>query len=365
MNGAMTANPQTVLVMAGGTGGHIFPALAVARELEERQFSLHWLGARNGMEATLIPQQRIDLSLINVSGLRGKGKLTLVLAPVKILIAVMQALAVVRRVKPVCVLGFGGFASGPGGIAAWLTGTPLIIHEQNAIRGVTNRLLKPLAKRVLSAFPNAFGEGDQIQVTGNPLRKDFLVPVDKKDDTAVTSALKLLVLGGSLGAAALNRVVPEALAQLPESDRPVVRHQCGKNKVDDTLGAYQAHGVQGEILPFVEDMRAAYDWADLVICRAGAMTIAELAAAGKASILVPFPHAVDDHQTANARYLADGGGARLMPEKSLTASSLAEALTGFVRCREELTVMSEKAAQLARPDATRQVADVCEEVIHG
>lgn len=368
MTASIVNKERTVLVMAGGTGGHIFPALAVAQELMKRNYRLHWLGAKNGMEETLVPKNHIELSLISISGIRGKGRLTLLGAPARILIAVFQAWRILRAQKPDCVLGFGGFASGPGGIAAWLSGIPLVIHEQNAIAGMTNRLLKPLARKVLCAFPNAFGQEKGVIVTGNPLRRAFYEghpSSHERPEIEQNAVLNLLVLGGSLGAATLNRVIPEAVACLPVSRRPVIRHQCGQRKLEEARSAYLAKEVEAEVVPFIDNMRAAYDWADLVICRAGAMTVAELAASGKAALFVPYPFAVDDHQSANAAYLANAGGAKVLPEQSLSSSELAELLQRLTENRAELSDMAERARKQARPEATRVVADICEEVMNG
>ncbi len=357
------ADRKTFLIMAGGTGGHIFPALAVAQALLARRHQVYWLGAVNGMEQKLVPENDIDLSLIRISGLRGKGKLALLKAPVSVLLAVVQAIRVIRQVRPDCVLGMGGFASGPGGLAAWLLRKPLVIHEQNAIVGMTNKLLSKLATRVLCAFPGAFGQSVDHQVTGNPLRERFLsgeLATDERQATGSSKPLNLLVLGGSLGAMAINQLVPAALSRLDGADFRV-RHQCGQKNLAQTEAAYRASGVTCQPEPFIEAMPEAYRWADLVICRAGAMTVAELSAMGVASILIPFPYAVDDHQSANANYLAAKNAAILVQESTLTADWLASRLKSLIVNRHALAEMGKRAKELAWPGATAVVADVCEE----
>jgi UDP-N-acetylglucosamine--N-acetylmuramyl-(pentapeptide) pyrophosphoryl-undecaprenol N-acetylglucosamine transferase len=366
-----TAAPLRILVMAGGTGGHVFPALAVADELRARGVEVSWLGTRRGLETEVVPRAGFPIDYINVTGLRGKGALSWLLAPAKLVMALAQSWAVLRRRHPAAVLGMGGFVAGPGGLAAWLLRRPLLVHEQNARAGMTNRLLAPLATRVLQAFPGTF-KGRSALHTGNPLRRAFVENFQAEFVADTTPGathhphdgpLRLLVVGGSLGAARLNQVVPEALAELAPELRPEVWHQAGKQHIDTARAAYAAAGVEARVEPFIDDMAAAYQWADLVLCRAGAMTIAELAAAGVASILVPFPFAVDDHQTANARYLADHNAAVLMPQRELSASRLADLLDGLTP--EVLHKMGVAARELALPQATRQVADECLAVARG
>lgn len=376
-NTPLTNVPLRILVMAGGTGGHVFPALAVADELRARGVEVSWLGTRRGLEAEVVPRAGFPIDYISVSGLRGKGLLSWLAAPVRLLRALAQGRAVMRRRDPAAVLGMGGFVTGPGGLAAWLTRHPLLIHEQNARSGLTNRLLAPLAVRVMEAFPGTFGRHSvwqkawqrawqksqqRVQHTGNPLRRGFVAGADNTDSSH-DGPLRLLVVGGSLGAARLNAVVPEALAALDSAVRPEVWHQAGKRNIDSTRQAYVQAGVTVRIEPFIDDIASAYRWADLVLCRAGAMTVAELAAVGVASILVPYPFAVDDHQTANARYLADHDAAVLLPQPQLSAAHLRELLESFtpVRLRE----MAEMARSLALLDATTQVADQCLEVARG
>ncbi len=362
----MTA-AERVLIMAGGTGGHVFPALAVARWLRERGVEVTWLGTRRGIEARVVPAAGFPIEFISVGGLRGKGLAGWLLAPLHLSRALLQALAVCRRQRPGAVLGLGGFVTGPGGLAAWLLRRPLVIHEQNAVAGLTNRLLARLARRVLEAFPGSFPAGVATTVTGNPVRDDILVLPEPAQRFADRSGpLRLLVVGGSLGAQALNQTLPAALAALPADQRPDVWHQAGRDKDAPARAAYQASGIPARVEPFIEDMAAAYAWADLVICRAGALTVSELAAAGLGSILVPYPYAVDDHQTRNARYLSEAGAARLLPQHELTPARLAGVLeTLFAAGRDGLLQMAEAARRLARPDATAVVAGTCLEVMHG
>lgn len=349
-----------ILVMAGGTGGHVFPALACARELQERGFEVHWLGTRRGIEAELIPATGIQLHYIDIQGLRGKGKTGLLKAPIRLLRALWQSLAVVRQLQPVCVLGAGGYVTGPGGLAAWLKRIPLVIHEQNAVVGTTNRLLARLAIRRCEGFDNSFAADSKRRSTGNPVRPDiFAVPALDWDGTRPA---RLLVLGGSLGAQPLNELLPQALASMTAQLRPEVRHQCGKQHLETATQAYASAGVEAQVLPFIADMAEAYAWADLVICRAGALTIAELAAAGRPALLIPLPHAIDDHQSANARYLADRQGAELVPQTTLTAASLAQRLSTLLTQPETLRLMAEHARNQAKPNATADVVRACLEV---
>jgi len=353
------------LVMAGGTGGHVFPALATARRLEAAGHRVHWLGARAGMEEELVRAAGIPLSLIAVKGLRGKGRLAMLVAPFRLLRALWQALTVVRRVRPDCVVGMGGFVTGPGGLAAWLLRRPLVIHEQNAIAGLTNRILARLAETVMEAFPGSFGSGVVTRCTGNPVRDDVVsIPDPAQRLQGREGPVRLLVLGGSLGALALNQCVPAALERLDGAVRPQVLHQCGRRHLEVTRAAYENAGVDGQVEPFIEDMREAYEWADLVVCRAGALTVAELCAAGLGAILVPFPHAVDDHQTHNAAYMVDGDAAVLVPQSQMTPETLAEVLEPLCADRQRLEYMAGAARKLARPDATERVVNYCLEAAH-
>ena len=353
------------LIMAGGTGGHVFPAMATARELQERGHSVFWLGAVGGMEVRLVEGSGIPMHLIAITGLRGKGRLTLLAAPWKLMRALWQALRVLREVRPDGVVGMGGFVTGPGGLAAWLTRRPLVIHEQNAVAGMTNRILARLATRVLEAFPGSFGAGVKTLCTGNPVRPDVAaIAAPEKRLAGREGPVRLLVLGGSLGAQALNASLPLALAKLPETVRLDVRHQCGLKHQEATRAAYASAGVDATVEPFISDMCEAYAWADLVVCRAGALTIAELCAAGLGAILVPFPHAVDDHQTRNARYMVDAGAARLYQQAELTPEVLAASLDELCRDRGRLLEMARSARELARPDATHDVVMQCLETVN-
>ena len=358
---------SNVLIMAGGTGGHVFPALAVARYLREKGIEVVWLGTRRGLEARIVPEAGFPIEYISISGLRGKGILGWLLAPVRLCIALWQAVRVCLRCRPGAVLGLGGFVTGPGGIAAWLLRRPLVIHEQNAIAGLTNRLLSRLARRVLEAFPGSFPSDIKTEQTGNPVRADITeLPDPASRISAHQGQCRLLVIGGSLGAQTLNEVVPQALAQLPAAGRPVIWHQAGQNKDTVTGEAYAEAGVEAQVEAFIADMAAAYSWADLVICRAGALTVSELAAAGVGAILVPYPHAVDDHQTRNALFLTDSGAARLILQSELTPEALAQMLRELLNGgREGLVKMAAAARSLAKPEATERVAETCLEVMHG
>ncbi|MEE3169804.1 MAG: undecaprenyldiphospho-muramoylpentapeptide beta-N-acetylglucosaminyltransferase [Pseudomonadota bacterium] len=354
------------LMMAGGTGGHVFPALATARALEARGHQVYWLGASGGMEQRLISDTEIPLSLIHISGLRGKGRLALLAAPFRLMRALGEAYTVLRRIRPHCVVGMGGFVTGPGGVAAWLTRTPLVIHEQNAIAGLTNRLLVRFAHTVLEAFPGSFGARVVTRCTGNPVRADLAALPEPGERLAGRSgALKLLVIGGSLGAQAFNEQLPEALALLSEQERPLVRHQCGERHADAARGAYERRGVEASVEPFIKDMAEAYQWADLVLCRSGALTVSELCAVGVGAVLVPFPHAVDDHQTRNGEHMVAAKAAILIPQSKMTPTVLAETLGDLARDRNRVMDMAKAARALARPDATERVVNYCLEAAHG
>ena len=352
-----------VLIMAGGTGGHVFPALACAREFKARGYSVHWLGTPRGIENELVPAAGLPLHLIDVSGLRGKGKLSLLKAPFQLLKALLQARKVLRELQPVCVLGMGGYDTGPGGLAARMNGAPLIIHEQNAVAGTANRSLAPFASRVCEAFPDTFGASDKRRTTGNPVREELFLETPR--DALGKRRARLLVLGGSLGAEPLNKLLPEALALVAAELRPEVFHQAGKQHDGVTTERYAAAGVEAQVAPFIKDMARAYAWADLVVCRAGALTVSELAAAGLPSFLLPLPHAIDDHQTHNAGYLAREGAAVLLPQRSTDAAMLAAQLTEVLMHPERLNSMAGTARRLAKPDATRTVVDICLEVARG
>ncbi len=349
---------RPVMILAGGTGGHIFPGLAVAKALLERGVPVSWLGAEGGMETRLVPPYGLDIDTIAVRGVRGKGMATLLLAPLKLLASVRAAAKVLRARRPRAVISFGGYAAGPGGLAARLAGVPLIVHEQNRAPGMTNRVLAKLAVQVLTGFPDTFRR--EI-VVGNPVRAEILqIAAPEQRFAGRRGPLRLLVLGGSQGARALNAAVPQALARLrTRVDAIEVRHQCGQQQAQDTERLYAQAGVRASIEPFIADMAGAYGWADLVVCRAGALTLAELCAVGVGSVLVPFPQAVDDHQTRNAQYLVNRGAAQLLPqapEADLAArlSATLELLTE----RADLLRLAHAARVLAKPEAAAQVADI-------
>ena len=346
---------NTILIMAGGTGGHVMPALAVAHELSERGWRIVWLGVPGSMEANLVPKHGYEMTYVRFSGVRGKGLLTKLLLPFNLLVAFFQCFELLRAIKPDVVLGMGGYVTFPGGMMAVLLNRPLVVHEQNSIAGLSNRVLARVADKILVAFPAALSNGEFV---GNPVRKEILQVAPPADRFGARNGrLKLLVVGGSLGAQSLNEMVPNALALLPEDRRPEVLHQSGTRHLQDLNANYAEAGVRAETVAFIDDMARAYAEADLVVCRAGAMTIAELSAVGAASLLVPFPHAVDDHQTANARYLSDVGAALLIQQKELGAVRLASMLNDFTRGK--LLVMAEKARALGKPDATVAVAEAC------
>ena len=359
----------TLMVMAGGTGGHIYPGLAVATALRQRGWQLVWMGSRSGMEAQIVPRHDIAMAWVQFSGLRGRGLLATATLPLRLLRALWQSLQALRRYRPDVVLGMGGYMAVPGGLMAALSGRKLLIHEQNSVPGLANRLLARLAHRVMTAFPQELPGGLPGALpgalwTGNPVRAEISAiapPAQRFADRR--GPLRLLVVGGSLGAAALNSVVPQALALLPVDRRPLVVHQAGAKNIEALQAAYAAAAVSAELRPYIEDMAAEYAAADVVICRAGAMTVAELSAAGVASVLVPFPHAVDDHQTANARYLSTRQAGVLLPQAELTPQRLADLMSSFTR--PSLLAMAEAARALGRPDATQAVADICQACVDG
>ncbi len=351
---------RPVVIMAGGTGGHVFPALALAKLLRSRSYDVVWLGTRRGLEARIVPQNDFPIEWLSVGGLRGKGVMTLLAAPFRLAQALVQALGVMRRHRPLVVVGLGGFVTGPGGVAAWLTRAPLIIHEQNAIAGFTNRRLAPLSREVLEAFPNSFDAGTKARAIGNPVRQEiFAVPPPATRFAQRGGAIRILVIGGSLGAMKLNAVVPFALARIAGTVNVEVRHQAGERWIESARKSYADAKVTADVRPFIEDMADAYAWADLVICRAGALTISELAAAGVGAILVPFPHAVDDHQTHNAGYLVQEGAAVLIHDRDVTAERLAEELQRLCAGRGKLLAMAERARLLAKPNAAEELAQSC------
>ncbi|WP_286305478.1 undecaprenyldiphospho-muramoylpentapeptide beta-N-acetylglucosaminyltransferase [Methylophaga marina] len=357
---------KRVMIMAGGTGGHVFPALAVAEELRLRDVEVSWIGTAHGIEAKLVPAAGYLLSEIKVKGLRGNGVLGWLMAPFKVVKAILEAGSLIRQLKPDVVMGLGGFASGPGGFAAWLMGKPLIIHEQNAIPGLTNRLLAKLADKVLTGFPDSFDKKIDAEWVGNPVRKTIEdLPMPHLRQTEKSGRLNLLVLGGSLGARSLNTYVPQALAKISADHRPEVIHQCGSKHSDDCRQSYKDAGVEADVKEFIEDMAAAYAWADLVICRAGALTVAEVAAAGIASILVPYPYAVDDHQTHNAAVLVDANAAILMADQHLDADVITNTVRRLDGDREGLLNMANAAKQVAKMGTAAHIADICMEAANG
>lgn len=348
---------RPVLIMAGGTGGHVFPALAVADELRLRGIPVVWLGTKAGIESRLVPQAGYPIEWMSITGLRGKSTLTLLLAPVRLLIACWQALTVLLNRKPCAVLGMGGFASGPGGLMAWLIRKPLVVHEQNAIPGLTNKVLARLATVVLQAFPAVF---KNATTTGNPVRQS-ICELSKPEDRLEQRQgnLRLLVIGGSLGAVKLNEVIPQALAKIDVDKRPQVIHQTGLKNIEAAKAIYSDAGVDAKVEAFIDDMPSVYEWADLVICRAGAMTVFELAAAGVASILVPYPYAVDDHQTQNAVYLEHAGAAIVKQQDELSADWVADVIGDFSVNRKKLIDMAVAARTLAIPGSAKTIADAC------
>ena len=353
-------NKGPILITAGGTGGHVYPGLAVARALESQGIPVIWMGTKKGLEARVIPEAGIEMVYLSVSGLRGKGIKSLLAAPFQLVKALFQSFKIMRKVKPSAVLGMGGFVAGPGGLVASWMGIPVIIHEQNAIPGLTNKLLSKVSNKVLEGFPGTFKGLSNTVGIGNPVRLDIAsIEIPEKRLADRIGRINILIFGGSLGAQALNEVVPMALGELALDKRPIVRHQAGKNKDESTARIYEQMGVVAEVTPFIEDMAEAYEWADLVICRSGALTVAELAAAGMASIMVPYPYAVDDHQTANAQYLSQSGAAILVSQDDLAKELLSDLLEDLCANREKLIEMSSKAKALAKPQATNKVAAIC------
>ena len=350
---------RPILVMAGGTGGHVFPALAVAENLRQRGERVVWLGTRGGIEARVVPAADFAIEWLSVQGLRGKGLVTLLLAPFRLLRACWQALRLLRRMRPRAVLGMGGFVAGPGGLMAWLLDIPLILHEQNSIIGLTNRILSRLATRSFFAFPDAAESVPRSECIGNPVRAEFTRAGDPaaRLEARLQAPLQLLVVGGSLGAAALNQVLPRALACLDREQRPRVRHQCGEKHLQQCQQNYADARVEAEVIGFIEDMAEVYAWADLVVCRAGALTVAELSAVGVGALLIPFPFAVDNHQLHNARYLEQNGAAQILPEAELTAESLALKLQFFRQNRQALIDMARNARACFQADAAARLAD--------
>lgn len=352
---------RTALIMAGGTGGHIFPGMAVAQALRDKGWRVHWLGAPNSMESRLVPAKGFPLELVELSGVRGKGIKTLVLLPLRLLRAFWQSWQVLGRVKPDVVVGLGGYITFPGGMMAVFRGKPLVLHEQNSVAGLVNKVLAQIAERVYTAFPGALPRSEWV---GNPLRAEFLnIPGPLERFAGRTGVLKVLVVGGSLGAKALNTLVPQALALIPEAQRPQVIHQAGEKQIDELRANYARAGVQAELTPFIDNTARAFAEADLVICRAGASTVTELAAVGAASVLVPFPQAVDDHQTTNARFLADAGAGVLIAQSELTPQRLALLLEKTER--STLLQQGIAAKSLQQLSATDSIVHACEALAKG
>lgn len=355
---------KRVLIMAGGTGGHVFPGLALARHLSANGVEVHWLGTMNGLESRLVPAENIPLHFISIQGLRGKGLKSLLSAPLKLLIALKQSLSVIRKIKPDIVIGMGGFASGPGGVACWLLRCPLIIHEQNAKPGFTNKILSRFSRRILEGFPDAFKQEARVMVVGNPVREEIehLSPPDPSH--IVNTPFRLLVIGGSLGAQGLNEIVPRALLQLPENLRPEILHQTGEKHFAATKGNYESAGIKANLQPFINDMAGAYSWANMVLCRAGASTIAELCTAGLGAILVPYPYATDDHQTANADFMVKHGAGLCVSQTELTEQKLADIIRQFSASPDKRFVMAEAAWQLRKVDVAGKIYRILCETIN-
>jgi UDP-N-acetylglucosamine--N-acetylmuramyl-(pentapeptide) pyrophosphoryl-undecaprenol N-acetylglucosamine transferase len=353
-------NSRLIMIMAGGTGGHVYPALAVARALQAQSCDVVWLGTRRGIESRVVVEAGIDIEWISVQGLRRKGVLALIIAPFSIARALLQSLAVIIRRRPAAVLGMGGFVSGPGGVAAWLARRPLLIHEQNAAAGMTNRLLARLARVVLQAFPGSFNSSVRAETVGNPVREEIAaIPAPDGRYRDRQGPLRLLVLGGSQGALALNLSVPAALALMDKERRPVVHHQCGERTMQAAKDAYAENRVDVQLSAFIEDMAAVYAWADLVVCRAGALTIAELCAAGLPAVFVPYAAAVDDHQTVNAGPMVAAGAAVIIQEARLTPALLADTLHDWLQSRSSLRLKAEKARSLAKPRSLARITELC------
>lgn len=343
---------KRILIMAGGTGGHVFPALAVAQFLIDQGWQVSWLGTKKGLESRVIPENGIDIDWLSVAGVRGKGLLAKITAVSTLFLACFQAAKILRMRMPNVVLGMGGFVAGPGGLMAKLLGFPLVIHEQNRVPGTTNRLLARFANQVLEAFPGSFKSNLKAKCTGNPLRKQFL-SISNNEPPAEKEHFKILVVGGSQGAKILNEMVPDAIVELSNI---LVKHQTGTAMRGEVYDHYTKLGINAEVCDFISDMVTAYLWADLVICRAGAMTVSELAALGKPAILIPLPTAIDDHQTANAKYLTEVGAGHLLSQTDLTAKTLA---TAIKLVTQQLGIMSQAAKKAARLDATKTVANCC------
>lgn len=353
---------KRVLIMAGGTGGHVFPGLALAKYFREMGVLVHWLGTPFGLEAKLVVEAGIPFHTITVRGLRGKGIKPLLKAPFSVTQAVLQARKIINSIKPDVTIGMGGFVSGPGGVASWILRCPLLIHEQNAIPGLTNRLLGKFAKKILEGFPGAFKAHPKVVAVGSPVRAEIenIAAPDLRFQTIHSSRLRLLILGGSLGAKAINEIIPQMMKLL---DQPIdVIHQTGQQHIESTKNTYETMGLQGDVKPFIEDMASVYQWADLVICRAGALTVSELCVAGLGAIFIPYPFAVDDHQTANANFMVKNKAAVLIQQNELTAEALADIVRTFVESRQKCLHMAKAAYHLRRIGVAQNIYQICQEV---
>ena len=355
------------LIMAGGTGGHIFPAMAIAKALRERGADVHWLGTRAGMEYGLVTAEHIPLHPIAIKGFRGKGLLSKLLGPLRLVAAIVQALQLIRSVKPDVVVGFGGYVSAPGGIAARILGKSLIIHEQNSVAGSTNKLLKNIACKVLEAFP---GSLDNAVLVGNPVRGEIQAlfteaQSDQQPRDNKPARKNLLITGGSLGAEAINTLMPQVIQALPESLRPNIWHQTGKNKLTQVQAAYRQLGIEARSEEFIGDVQQAYQWADMIICRAGALTVSEVAVASVPAIFIPYPYAIDNHQTMNARWLVENKAAELIEQKDLSRESLCALVETMLTDENKLNTMSSQLRALAMPDATEKMVAICEQICSG
>jgi len=360
----MSRQGQGVLIMAGGTGGHIFPGLAVAERLRSQGIAVRWLGASGAMECQRVPAAGISLDTVEITGIRGKGLAGWFALPWRLFRAVYQAFVLLGANRPACAVSFGGYAAGPGGLAVKIRGIPLLVHEQNRIPGMTNRVLARFANTVLQAFPGTWQKAVQAKTCGNPVRESLLTLEPPAQRLAGrTGPMRLLVTGGSQGARSLNRLVPAAVSLLPKEWRPEVIHQAGKGWMEETGTIYREAGVEAEVSEFIDDMAAAYGWADLVVCRSGALTVSELAASGVASVLVPFPHAVDDHQSRNAEFLAEAGAAEILPEEGCSAEVLSASLRRLLGDRSHLLGMASAARSVAVPDSADRVAALCREFL--
>jgi len=360
----MQARKKRALIMAGGTGGHVIPGLEIANALQAQNYEIAWLGTKNGFEANLVPKHNIKIYYLPIWGVRGKNWVNKILSPFRIIASIIYSIYILIIFKPSFVLGMGGFASGPGGIAAWLLRVPLVIHEQNAIFGMTNKILSRFSKKVLVSFPDLVKNDDKHLVfTGNPVRSEILEIAEPKERWQQrVGSLRLLVLGGSRGALIFNNTIPKAIAQLPVSQRPDVWHQSGKDYAELTSENYAKYGLKAKVEPFINDMAQAYGWADLVIARAGALTVAELTSAGLPALLIPYPYATDDHQSQNAAFLVNNNAAIMLNQTELNHEVLAKVLLELINSRPRLLDMAKSARKLSQYDATANIVKHCQEV---